>query len=84
MCKDPDPLLAHPVSPCAIQLGMDETLWVLHVYGTLEESVDNYHQGYHHKSTNNARRKLAALGHERRLPEVVCKRVEALMQQRHD
>ena len=51
------PLSAHPVSPSAIQLGMDESLWILNAHRTLEEPVDDDHQDHYQDSANEARRK---------------------------
>ena len=51
------PLSAHPVSPGAIQLGMDETLRIPHVHRTPEEPVHDDHESQHHDSANEARRK---------------------------
>jgi hypothetical protein len=53
-------LSTHPVSPSPIQLGMDETLRILHAHRALEEPVHDDHQGYHRDTTNDARRNLAA------------------------
>src|SRR5215203_1935161 len=51
------PLSAHPVSPSAIQLGTDESLWILNAHRTPEEPVDDDHQGHYQDSANEARRK---------------------------
>src|ERR671914_185481 len=49
------PLSAHPVSPSAIQLGMDEALRIIHVHRSSEEPVHDDHQGHYQGSADEAR-----------------------------
>src|SRR5215212_4026594 len=65
------PLSAHPVSPSAIQLGMDESLWILNAHRTLEEPVEDDHQDHYQNSANEARRKWVCHRQKRRHPKGV-------------
>src|SRR5918993_89243 len=65
------PLSAYPVSPSAIQLGMDKTLRILNAHRTPEEPVDDDHQGHYQDSANDARRKWVRPREKRRHPKGV-------------
>ena len=49
--------LAYPVSPSAIELGMDKALRIFHMRSSPEDLVYDEHQGHYQDSANEARRK---------------------------
>src|SRR5215204_5495854 len=73
-------LSAHPVSPRAIELRMDKTLWIFHAHRTPEDLVHKENQGHYQDSTNEARRDRVYLREERRHPKGIREVVGAGME----